>query len=254
MLTSLPVPFEQSVRAAAALGFSHVDVVALTERPPEHLEVLAESGVLVSCAALGRGLPEGHTLDAPSVEVRRTTLEALKCQVADAARLGATHGYLVPGQDASTDAVTRFTDACRLLAAFAGQRIVRLCIEHVPGRALPTAVATLAWLEEVADDHLALLLDVGHCLITKEDPAAMITRAGGRLGYVHFDDNDGVSDLHWPLLEGCLTEEVLVGVLTALRTADYRGTLALELNPNHGVAAEALAQGKGLLSRVAGAY
>jgi sugar phosphate isomerase/epimerase len=249
MLTSLPLSFEESVRAAAALGFTHVDVVALTERPAEHLEALADSGLLVSCAALGRGLPEGHTLDATSVEVRRAALDAVKRQVADAARLGATHGYVVPGTDGSADGLVRFADACRLLAAFAGQRMVRMCVEHVPGRALPTAAGTLAWLKELAVDNLALLLDVGHCLITQEDPATVIARAGSRLGYIHFDDNDGVGDLHWPLLEGRLRQEMLAEVIAALRAAHYQAALALELNPNHGVPAEALARGKALLSQ-----
>jgi sugar phosphate isomerase/epimerase len=249
MLTSLPLSFAEGVRAAAALGFTHVDVVALTERPAEHLEALADSGLLVSCAALGRGLPEGHTLDAASVDVRRATLEAMKRQLLDAAQIGATYAYVIPGKDASADGLARFADACRLLAAYAGQRMVRLCVEHVPGRALPTAAATLAWLEQVADDNLVLLLDIGHCLITEEDPAAVIVQAGGRLGYVHFDDNDGVSDLHWPLLEGRLTEERLAAAIAALRAADYRGALALELNPDHGVPTEALARGKALLSR-----
>jgi sugar phosphate isomerase/epimerase len=249
MLTSLPLSFEESMRAAVALGFTHVDVVALTERPAEHLEALADSGLLVSCAALGRGLPEGHTLDAASVEVRRAALDAVKRQVADAARLGATHGYVVPGTDGSADGLARFADACRLLAAFAGQRMVRMCVEHVPGRALPTAAGTLGWLKELAVDNLALLLDVGHCLITQEDPVAVIARAGGRLGYIHFDDNDGVGDLHWPLLEGRLTQEMLAEVIAALRAANYRAALALELNPNHGVPAEALARGKALLSQ-----
>jgi D-psicose/D-tagatose/L-ribulose 3-epimerase len=250
MLTSLPLPFEEGVRAAAALGFTHVDVVALTGRPAGDKEALADSGLLVSCAALGRGLPEGHTLDAASVEVRRATLDALKRQVADAAQLGATHGYIVPGLDGSADGLARFTDTCRLLAAFASQRMVRLGVEHVPGRALSTAAATLAWLEEVADENLGLLLDVGHCLITREEPPAVIARAGGRLGYVHFDDNDGIGDLHLPLLEGRLTEGLLAGVLAALEAADYQAALALELNPDYGRPAEALAQGKALLVRV----
>jgi sugar phosphate isomerase/epimerase len=250
MLTSLPLAFEEGVCTAAALGFTHVDVVALTERPAGHRDALADSGLLVSCAALGRGLPEGHTLDAASVEVRRATLDALKRQIADAAQLGATHGYVVSGTDGSADGLARFADACRLLAAYAGQRMVRLCVEHIPGRALSTATGTLAWLNQVADDNLALLLDIGHCLITQEDAARVVAAAGNRLGYVHFDDNDGAGDLHWPLLEGRLTEGVLSAVLAALRAADYRAALALELNPHHGTPEQALAQGKALLARL----
>ena len=33
-------------------------------------------------------------------------------------------------------------------------------------------------------------------------------RATG-LGYVHLDDNDGINDLHWSLLEGVMTDESL---------------------------------------------
>ena len=34
------------------------------QRPAGHREALADSGLLVSCVALGRNLPAGHTLDA----------------------------------------------------------------------------------------------------------------------------------------------------------------------------------------------
>src|SRR5262249_17287722 len=49
LLSSLPLDFAAAVRQAAALGFTHVDVVALADRPADHLEVLADAGVLVAC-------------------------------------------------------------------------------------------------------------------------------------------------------------------------------------------------------------
>ena len=244
LLSSLPLDFVPAVRQAAALGFTHVDVVALADRPADHLEALAEAGVLVACAPVGRGLPDDHTLDAAAVDVRRAALELVQRQVADAARLGATHCYVVPGTDATADGLARFADACRLLAEHAGRRMVRLCVEHIPRRALPTAAETLAWLERVGHPNLALLLDVGHCLITREDPAAVIKQAGGRLGYVHFDDNDGVGDLHWPLLTGRLTEETLRATLAALSDVGYGGALALELNAGNADPVGALYRGK----------
>ncbi len=249
LLSSLPLEFGPAVRQAAALGFTHVDVIALADRPAEHLEVLAEAGVLVACASVGRGLPDGCTLDAAAPETRRTALELCKRQLADAARLGATHAYVVPGKDGDRDALVRFADACRLLADFAGQRMVRLCIEAIPGRALATASATLDWLNEVGHPHLALLLDVGHCLISRENPAEMIRRAGPRLGWVHFDDNDGAGDLHWPLLSGRLTEAALAETLAALHAARYGGALTLELNAGNPDPVEALRAGKALLER-----
>ncbi len=251
LLSSLPLDFAPALRQAAALGFTHVDVVALAERPAEHREALADAGLLVACAPLARGLPEGHTLDAPDVDVRRAALETVKRQIADVAQLGATHAYVIPGAEANADDLARFADACRMLADYAGRRMVRLCVEHVPGRALSDAATTLAWLEQVGHPNLALLLDVGHCLLSGEDPAAVIRQAGDRLGYVHFDDNDGAGDLHWPLLTGRLTEDVLRATLVALRDVKYRGALALELNAGGPDPVGALRQGKALLERLA---
>jgi sugar phosphate isomerase/epimerase len=250
MLTSLPLDFEPAVRQAAALGFRCVDVVALADRPAAHLEVLADTGVLVSCAAIGRGLPVEQTLDAVSTADRRAALEQMKRQIADAARLGATHGYVVPGMDASAEGLARFGEACGLLADHAAQRIVRLCVEHIPGRALPTAAGTLAWLENAGQDNLALLLDVGHCLISGEEPAAIILQAGQRLGYVHFDDNDGAADLHWQLLTGRLTEAALSNALKALANGNYSSAIALELNATNPDPVMALSEGKSILERL----
>jgi sugar phosphate isomerase/epimerase len=252
-LSSLPLDFEPSLRQAMALGFRHVEVTALAERPSQHLDALAESGLLVSSAALGRGLPEGHTLDARSASVRRETLELMKRQVADAARLGATHCYLVPGTDASDAALACFTEACSLLADYAGQRLVRLCVEHFPGRALAGAGQTLDWLDQLNHDNLFLLLDVGHCLISREDPVAIIRQAGRRLGHVHLDDNDGQADLHWPLLAGRLTQATLAAVLAALASERYGGAFVLELNPRNDSPVAALAEGKALVERLLGA-
>ena len=46
-------------------------------------------------------------------------------------------------------------------------------------------------------------------------------QAGPRLGYVHFDDNDGVGDLHWPLLTGRLTGDMLEAMLAVLDLGNY---------------------------------
>jgi sugar phosphate isomerase/epimerase len=250
MLTSLPGEFEQTLLQVRDLGFAYADVVALSERPRQHLEALADSGLLVWCAAVGRGLPEGHTLDAADLTMRRAALEQLRRQVDDAALLGAATCYVVPGHDGSRDGLGRFTDACRALADHAAGRMVQLCVEHVPGRALPTVDAALRWLEAAGHDNLRLLLDVGHCLITDEDPAQAVVRAGTRLGYVHLDDNDSVADLHWPLLTGRLTADMLEATLTVLRLGGYPGGMALELNPANPEPIRALKEGKQIVERL----
>jgi sugar phosphate isomerase/epimerase len=248
--TSLPGELTTVLPQIAALSFTHVDLVAELDRPAAHVEALADCGLLVSCTPLGRNLPPGHTLDADDVSVRRATLELLRRHVADAARLGATTAYLVPGLNADPTALTCFAEGCALLADYAAGRMVRLCVEHVPGRALPTAAGTLDWLERIGHPNLGLLLDVGHCLISGEDAAAVIRRAGRRLGYVHLDDNDGKGDLHWPLFTGELTQQQLADVMTALREIGYHGALSLELNPANPDPVAALRDGKAIVERL----
>src|SRR5260370_39461350 len=125
--------------------------------------------------------------------------------------------------------------------------MMQLCIEHCHGRALPSVAAALSWLARTGCDKLRLLLDVGHCLISQEDPALAVSQAGSRLGYVHLDDNDGINDLHWPLLAGRLTPKILEETLAALWAEEYTGRLTLELKPQNAEPAAALRQGKTLV-------
>jgi sugar phosphate isomerase/epimerase len=251
MLTSLPLEFEAALDQVRRLGFAYADVVALGERPHAHLEALADSGLLVWCAAVGRGLPEGQTLDAADLGLRRVALDEVRRQVADAARLGAAVCYVVPGADGSAEGLERFTEACCLLADHAAERMMALCVEHVPGRALPTVAAALQWLGRTDHDNLKLLLDLGHCLISDEDPSAAVVAAGRRLGYVHLDDNDSVNDLHWPLLTGRLTADMLEAFLTTLSLGGYPGGLALELSPTNPDPVVALREGKEIVGKMA---
>lgn len=249
-LTSLPLDFCQALVQVQFLGFTHVDVVAQAERPAEHLDALADSGLIVSCAALGRDLPEGYSLAACDVDVRRRTLRLLQEQVADAARLGAICAYLVPGAEQDNLSQAAFAEGCCLLADRAAARQVRLCLEHTPGRWLPTAAAVLDWLERVSHPTLGLLLDVGHCLLSREAPAAVIHLAGPRLAYVHLDDNDGSADLHGPLFTGQLTEEQLRQAAAALHAIGYQGGMALELSPRTADPIAALREGKEIVERL----
>lgn len=250
LLPSLPLDFPTAVAQAAALGFHHVDVVAVEERPAADLEALAEAGVIVCCASLGRGLPPGHGLDAGDLGVRRATLAALERQLADAARLGATCAYLVPGLPGDPQARTYLAEGCALLADYAAQRMVRLAVEHTPGRTLPDAAGTLDFLDGVGHANLGLLLDVGHCLLSGEDPAAVVRQAGPRLAHVHLDDNDGIGDLHWSLLTGKLTEQQLRELGVAMRDSGYRGGLTLELNPANADPVAALRDSKAIAERL----
>ena len=244
LLDGPPADFAVEVYRAAAFGFACVDVVALEERPGADREALADAGVLVGCAALGRGMPDGCTPDAADAGLRREAVGRIRRHLADAARLGATCAYLVSGMDASATGLACFAEACGLLAEHAAGRMVRLCIEPIPGRALPDAAAALAWLRQAAHPNLGLLLDVGHCLIAGEDAAAAARAAGPLLGWVHLDDNDGAADLHWPLLSGRLTAVQLADVAAALREIGFSGGVSLELKAAAAERAEAWRRSK----------
>ena len=174
----------------------------------------------------------------------------MRRQIADAARLGATHAYVVSGMDGSPAGLACFAEACGLLADYAAGRMVRLCVEPIPGRALPSAAAVLEWLRRAEHPNLALLLDVGHCLISGEDPAAVARAAGPLLGYVHLDDNDGVGDLHWPLLTGRLTAAQLTDLAAALREIGFSGGMSLELKAAGAARAEAWRRSKEIAERI----
>jgi sugar phosphate isomerase/epimerase len=251
LLTSLPMPFAAALHQARELGFRYVDVVAETDRPADQLDALADSGLLVWSAALGKNLPPDWALDAPGTAVRRDTLDAMKRQIDDAALLGARQCYVVAGRDGSPAGLARFRDGVCLLADHAAGRMVPVCVEPIPGRALATAAQTLAWLDRVAHDHLLLLLDSGHCLISDEDPAQVAFQAGARLGHVHLDDNDSVEDLHWPLLTGRLTADMLEALLTMLTLGDYQGAVTLEFSPALADPARALRDGAALVRQLA---
>ena len=114
--------------------------------------------------------------------------------------------YLTPPIQRDDTTRSRWMDSLTDLADHARVFSVRLCVEHFPGRMLGTATETIRFIDQIDHEALFLLLDVGHCLISSEDPAQTVLNARHRLGYVHFNDNDGTEDLHWPVLTGRLTE------------------------------------------------
>jgi len=203
ILPAAPADFGPALVRACAYGFGAVEVTALVERPAEHFEALADSGLFVACVALS----EDPSLDAPILANRRAALERLQRQVADAAALGATRAYLSAGAEEGS---ARFAEGCALLAAYAARRMVRLCVLPSPGRAL-------AWLETSPPDA-SLVLDVAACLASGENPAAVVRRAGWRLGHVHLDG------------------EASAELGAALAEVGYEGVLAVPLPPGTGEA------------------
>lgn len=144
---------------AAASGCTPVEIEALADRPAEHLDALADSGLFVACVRLGRG-PGGEP-----VEQRRAAVERHKRLILDGARLGATLALLTP-----SDHAVPFVESCAMLASFAAGCGVRLAVRPEAGSAVATVPGALALLPP----------DVGIALDEGDD----VTTAGERIAYV----------------------------------------------------------------------
>ena len=238
-----------ALRQVRDLGFDFIDIQPSHQRALETRLLAQELGLRVSCVGASFAMPAGAALDHAAESRRALAIERVSSAIAHAADIGAETVYVIPGGDTEGDALERFGDSLARLAATAATYKIKLAIEHFPGTALPTAAETLEFIHRIGQDNLYLLYDSGHIQISGEDPATVIANAGDRLGYIHFDDNDGVNDLHWSLLDGLMTVESLAGTLRALDAVGYRGALSLELSPALSKPAKALSESRDALLR-----
>lgn len=228
-------PIEQALRSIKITAFHYIDVAPDTLDGPGARQIQKDLGLKVSCVELDHKLPSGSSWDGKDDGAFRKSVEYLKQALQKGQSLEASTAYV--GSCGNQKYLKRFGVALSELAAEAAKRGMKLCLEHVPGRALSTAKETLAFLEELGHPNLYLLLDVGHTLLSKEKPVEIIEAAGKRLGYVQLNDNDGKKDRHWALLDGLLTRDELARTLRALVKIGYEGTLGLEIYEQHHVSA-----------------
>lgn len=215
----------------AQAGLRHIDHRPFDFRSAESRRVISDLELTPACMATGFGMPEGAALDADDADARRVAVEHTRQALEYAHETGIRRAYLLPGEEGDGASLSRYGESVAGLADAAAGYGIRLCIEHFPGKALATVRDTLDYIAELGHDNLYLLFDIGHALISKEDPAEAVAKAGDRLGYFHLDDNDGRSDLHWALLDGVLTEDVLKNTLATLDRIGYDGPVSLEMNP-----------------------
>ena len=228
---ALSLPELELLRAVSELGFREIDIQPGHLRTLESRLLAQELGLNVSCVGASFGMPEGASLDHVDELKRRAAVEHVINAIDSAACVGASVAYVVPGKDGGNEALERYADSMLAVADCAQARDVKVAIEHFPGTALATAGETLEFIQRTSHPNLYLLVDTGHLQMSGEDAETVIENAGERLAYVHFDDNDGTSDLHWSLLDGVMTAESLSQTLRALQRIGYDGALSLELSP-----------------------
>ena len=229
---ALSLPETELLRQVSELGFSFIDIQPGQLRALEVRLLAQELGLSVTCLGASFGMPAGASLDSADTEARELAIAHVRDASEQAAELNADTIYVVPGKYGSDAALDRYAKSLALLACSAAEHGIKVAIEHFPGTALPTARETLAFIQAAGHENLYLLIDTGHLQISGEDPESAIVNAGERLAYVHFDDNDGLGDLHWSLLDGVMTEESLDATIGALQGIGYQGALSLELSPS----------------------
>ena len=246
---SLPGPENELLNDIADAGFKWIDVRPESLTSEAGRTVVRDLDLDVSCMAVSFGMPDGVSLDSADGGSASQALAYIESALAHAASLGASSAYVVLGKDGSPDALARYARSLTSAAEKASTLGMKLAIEHFPGTALPTASGTLDFLKDVDHPNLYLLFDIGHIQMSGEDPADTIISAGGRLGYVHLDDNDGHNDQHLALTDGILTEDTLSRTFSALEEVGYSGAVSLELNSGLPHPLEALKRSREIVGR-----
>ena len=219
------------LHAIASTGLRHIDHRPFDFKSAESRRLISDLELTPTCMATGFGMPQGAALDSADADARVEAVEHTRRALQYAHETGIRRAYLLPGEHDRGESLNRYGESVAELAGIAARYGIKLCIEHFPGKALPTVRDTLGYIANLGHDNLYLLLDIGHAQISQEDPAEAVEKAGDRLGYFHLDDNDGTSDLHWALLDGVLTKDVLTDTLAALDKIRYDGLVSLEMNP-----------------------
>lgn len=229
---ALTLPESEMLEQIKAIGFDWIDIQPHMLQTEETRSIAKSHGLKVSCVGASFDMPSDASLDDLDNDSRQRAIEHAYQAINHAVALGADCVYVVPGIDPNPAMLAQFALSMKTIADRASEHHIKMCIEHFPGRALATASETLAFITEINHPNLYLLYDSGHIQMSGEDPSEVILKAGEKLGYVHFDDNDGVNDLHWSLLDGVMEMADLENIFQALHQVGYDGAVSLELHPN----------------------
>ena len=191
------------------------------------LGVVVETGARYLLDPRAKHEPTLVTADAEG-RARRLAYLRLACDLAEVLQAEAVSfwaGVPQPGVD-SDDAWRWLVDGVRALVDSHGGRSYALAVEPEPGMLVEDADdwATLA----ARVPGLTLALDTGHCVVSgRYAPEEAVAAFAAQLGTVAVEGmRRGVHD-HLPLDEGDVD---LPAVLAALRDADYRRLVTLELS------------------------
>ncbi len=226
----------EGIEILAKEGFSAVEV---SLRQTEDLDIewfanrLQELGLGVSAFATGRMcLEESLCLSNLNPIVRRQVYDRLSALIKLAARfkasliIGGVRGKLSGERDQRKEQRAVAIDTLRRYAAVAQDLGINLLLEPInryETNFINSSLDGLEFIEEIDHPAVRLLLDTFHMNIEEVDPCLAIRKAGNRLAYVHFADNNrlapGQGHINFP------------AIIQTLIDIGYCGYIAAEILP-----------------------
>lgn len=226
---AIEAPEPEALQRLADMGLQAIDIRPSGLRAEAAMRQRRDLGLQVCCLAASHEMPAGAAMDSSDAGATAAAHTHIADALTHAADAGAPCAYVVPEAPVDAHSLERYANLLPGLADHGADLGVRLCIEHFPGTALPTAAATLGFLRLLDHPNLYLLFDIGHAQMSAEDPRSVLIAAADRLGYVHLDDNDGISDLHLALTDGVQSTDSLTALLAALDEVGYAGPMSIEM-------------------------
>jgi sugar phosphate isomerase/epimerase len=194
------------------LGLTLVELSAGYEPPNPDLRVEAQvEAVRALAGELGLDFYAVHSefrerwdLAAPDPAQRAFSVAANQAVIRAAARLGARHVVVHPGQELVPDEAVgeqlrRAEESLRRLAPVAREAGVRLAVENLPpGYVGGNREQMAALLEGLDPETFGFCCDTGHAAVAGEGPAAYVRAFAPRLWGIHYHDNGGKDDHLFP--------------------------------------------------------
>jgi xylose isomerase len=212
-------------------------------RPAEALRLIRESGFAVSAVNVnikGEAKWRHGSFTSSDPAVRAEAVQYVKTGMDLAAELGANKVHCCPLIDGHNYPF-QVDYAAQWLWLMEGIREagehrpdVQLCLEYKPQEARNYCILgdmgrALHLCDQVGLANVGVTMDVGHALVAKETPAAMVCLAAqaGRLFYVHFNDN--AREWDWDMIPASVNLWDVIETLYYLDRLDWQGWFSYDV-------------------------
>lgn len=229
-----PLDTHAGIRKTREIGFDTIDILA----DPHDMTAVKRRELRKLCESLDlpvRSVPVIYVgLIDINRNVREFSLQSLKDQIDWAVELGAHNVLLVLGEYIwQKDVIPPETqwgwavENTREAARHAGDNGIVITIEMEPFElSLVNSVDSMVrFLDDVSHPACVANMDCSHLHLAQQD-AGEIRKLAGRIGHVHFSDNDGVKHGDWVPGRGSADLE---GYLRVLNEVGFDGSVTIEL-------------------------